>query len=119
MITHTVRVIDREILISNPKIIANCENSDLIELDLDDEWDGRNILIVLGTGYDSLVCEYDGDPVIFPNKLLTESQTVPISIVGYLDASNTTENSRIITAETDKKFEVVNSGSLPSKQVMP
>jgi len=112
VITHTVRVVNREIRISNRKLIANNQNSDFIKLVLDDEWDGKTVLIVLGTGYDSLVCEYEGDPVPFPDTLLESTGSIPISIVGY-SAPDSGENSRIITAKSDKDFEVQESGELP------
>lgn len=114
MNVHTIRVCNRQILFSDRKIVANGQNSDYITLKLDDEWEGRRVLIVLGSGYDSLVCEYKGDPVPFPNALLQTPGNVPVSIVGYFTAEDGTE-SRIVTAQSEKSFEIIESGALPAQ----
>ena len=115
MVTHKVRVVNRNIYISNRYVVAQGISSDQIELELDDEWTGRRVFVVLGSGYDSLVNEYTGEPITFPEILIaTPGAKIPISIVGFLPRSEENpKTSRIVTAKSDKMFETVESGDIP------
>ena len=113
MVEHSIRVVKRKIAISHPNIIANGIKSDSISLKLDEEWADREVYIVLGSGYDALVSKWEGKNIDFPPALMqTPGKKIPISIIGYLGEGD--EQSRIITAESDRMFTIVASGELPS-----
>lgn len=104
---HVVTVRNRCVSVDQPLIVAGGRGSDLVVLDLDDEWQGFSVSVVLGSGESAQVAEWDGDPMSLPEELVSEAGWLPISIVGELDGA------LIVTRRADRVLRVVEGGEVP------
>lgn len=80
---HTLAVRNHRITCDSPVLVQNGMGHDAIALDLDAEWDGLSVRLVLGpcgSAYDVL---YEGEPVVVPAATLAEAGWLPVSVVGY------------------------------------
>lgn len=114
MTTHVLMVRNRRVTTCEPMIVANGIGADVIELDLDGEWDGLTPVVYLGPADSAYRVRYDG-PVTIPADLLTEPGWLPVSVVGY-DSSGEV---RVTTSIADKLVKVVPSGAFDGDDPLP
>ena len=103
---HTICVRHHHITCDSPVLVQHGMGHDAIALDLDAEWDGLSVRLVLGpcgSAYDVL---YEGQPVVIPAATLAEAGWLPVSVVGY-GADGTV---RVTTERCDHLLRVVESG---------
>ena len=82
MTLHTITVRDRRISTDSRLIAAGGVGSDYLALDLDADWEGLTVNVVLGSGADAMAAEWDGEPMEFPAELAQAPGWVPVSVVG-------------------------------------
>lgn len=71
--THTLTVRNHRISCDSPVLVQHGMGHDAIMLDLDAEWDGLSVRLVLGpcgSAYDVI---YEGQPVTVPASTLAEA----------------------------------------------
>lgn len=106
MINHVISVRNRNINVSDYRIIANNINTDTFSLDLDSEWSGLNVVVQFECETPILV-RYVGGMVNFPSSLLVDaSDYISLTVLGYDQEGN----KRLVTAKCDMAFRVVDSG---------
>lgn len=105
MTIHTIKVRNRRISTDNRMFAANGVASDYLSLDLDGDWDGLTVSVILGEGSEQLVAEWEGDPLEFPSEL-AKPGWVPVSIVGMAPDGG----ERMTTFRCDRLLQVAESG---------
>lgn len=105
---------NRQIATCEPTIVANGIMADLIELDLDGEWDGLTPVLYLGPTGSAYRVRYDG-PTAIPAELLQEPGWLPVSVVGYDESGET----RVTTGLADRLLAVVPSGAFDGEDPLP
>lgn len=106
MINHVISIRNRNINVSDYRIIANNINTDTFSLDLDSEWFGLNVVVQFECETPILV-RYAGGMVNFPSSLLADvSDYISLTVLGYDQEGN----KRLVTAKCDMAFRVVDSG---------
>ena len=80
---HTLVVRDHKISCCDATMVQHGMGHDAIALDLDGEWDGLSLRVVLGAGDDAGEKLWDGGPWEVPASLLAEVGWLPVSVVGY------------------------------------
>lgn len=106
MHAHTLTVRNHRISCDSPVLVQRGMGHDAISLDLDAEWDGLAVRLVLGpcgAAYDAL---YEGAPVTVPASSLAEPGWLPVSVVGYGEDGAV----RVTTERCDHLLRVVASG---------
>ena len=77
MKNHKITVRDRSISVDDKRIVANSINIDTITLDLDEEWSGYTVYIVLGSGKNVYRAKWGYLPLTFPKPLMGETGVHP------------------------------------------
>ena len=113
--THTLVVRDHRISCCDPVIVQHEMGHDAIALDLDAEWDGLSLRVVLGSGDGAAERLWDGEPWVVPAALLAETGWLPVSVVGY-DGDGTV---RVTTERCDHLLKVVASGQVDGSEPIP
>lgn len=106
MTNHILKISNRRITCSNPRIVANSVNVDALSIEADEAWDGCNIVLILGNSGNRFATEYNGEPLYVPASLLSKRGYIPVSIVGYKD------DYRITTIKCSNLLNVVPSGDI-------
>lgn len=114
MTTHTLMVRNRQIATCESTVVANGIQADLIELDLDGEWDGLTPVLYLGPTGSAYRVRYDG-PTAIPAELLIEPGWLPVSVVGYDESGEM----RVTTGLADRLLTVVPSGAFDGEDPFP
>ena len=112
---HTLAVRNHRITCDSPVLVQNGMGHDAIALDLDAEWDGLSVRLVLGpcgSAYDVL---YEGEPVVVPAATLAEAGWLPVSVVGYGEDGTV----RVTTERCDHLLRVVESGCVDGSEPIP
>lgn len=104
MVEHVLSVRKRRIKIHPPYAVAGGKSSDSLVLDLDPEWDGLPVRVVLGEGEEAVEADWDGEPMVLPDGTLAEPGWLPVTVVGEADGS------RIVTEAAPHAFRVVEGG---------
>ena len=112
---HTLVVRDHRISCCDPVIVQHEMGHDAIALDLDAEWDGLSLRVVLGSGDGAADRLWDGEPWVVPAALLAETGWLPVSVVGY-DGDGTV---RVTTERCDHLLKVVASGQVDGSEPIP
>ena len=112
---HTLVVRDHRISCCDATMMQHGMGHDAIALDLDAEWDGLSVRVVLGSGDDAAERLWDGEPWVVPAALLAEPGWLPVSIVGY-DGDGTV---RVTTERCDHLLKVVASGQVDGSEPIP
>ena len=112
---HTLVVRDHRISCCDPVIVQHGMGHDAIALDLDAEWDGLSLRVVLGSGDGAAERLWDGEPWVVPAALLAETGWLPVSVVGY-DGDGTV---RVTTERCDHLLKVVASGQVDGSEPIP
>ena len=112
---HTLTVRGHEIRCCDPVVVANGIGHDALQLDLDAEWDGLSLRVVLGSGDGAAERLWDGEPWVVPASLLAEPDWLPVSVVGY-DGDGTV---RVTTERCDHLLKVVASGQVDGSEPIP
>ena len=112
---HTLVVRDHRISCCDPVIVQHGMGHDAISLDLDAEWDGLSLRVVLGSGDEAAERLWDGEPWVVPASLLAEPGWLPVSVVGY-DGDGTV---RVTTERCDHLLKVVASGQVDGSEPIP
>ena len=73
---------NRRVATDNRLIAAGGVGSDYRALDLDADWDGLAVSVILGEGSEAMASEWDGEPMEFPADLAQAPGWVPVSVVG-------------------------------------
>lgn len=111
MKTHKVFVRDRSLSCDSKIIPQGSRGQDEIVLDLDDEWDGLTVYVVIRRGRDKLVLNYteasQTGPVTLPDDILDELGPISVALVG-LGA----DKSKITTFSAPQLFRVVTAGAI-------
>lgn len=105
---------NRQIATCEPMVVANGIMADLIELDLDSDWDGLTAVIYLGPADSPYRVRYDG-PTAIPAELLREPGWLPVSVVGYDESGEM----RVTTGLADRLLTVVPSGAFDGEDPLP
>ena len=103
---HTLVVRDHRISCCDPTMVQHGMGHDAIQLDLDAEWDGLTVTIVVGecdAAYDTV---WDGDPWVLPAASLFDAGWLPVTVVGRDDSGTV----RVVTERCDRLLRVVASG---------
>ena len=103
---HTLTVRNHRVSCDSPVLVQHGMGHDALTLDLDAEWDGLSVRLVLGScegAYDVL---YEGEPVTVPASTLAEAGWLPVSVVGYGGDGAV----RVTTERCDHLLRVVESG---------
>lgn len=103
---HTLVVRDHRISCCDRDMVQHGMGHDAISLDLDAEWDGLTITVVVGecdAAYDAL---WRGEPWVLPAAALFEAGWLPVTVVGRDDTGTV----RVVTERCDRLLRVVASG---------
>ena len=103
---HTLVVRDHRISCCDATMVQHGMGHDAIQLDLDAEWDGLTVTIVVGecdAAYDTV---WDGDPWVLPAASLFDAGWLPVTVVGRDDSGTV----RVVTERCDRLLRVVASG---------
>ena len=122
---HTLVVRDHRISCCDRDMVQHGMGHDAISLDLDAEWDGLTVTVVVGecdAAYDAV---WQGEPWVLPAASLFESGWLPVTVVGRDDSGTV----RVVTERCDHLLRVVASGcvdgsvrwtiALPSTTALP
>ena len=104
MHVHVLRVRDHRIRCADPVMVAGCVGHDAIALDLDAEWEGLSVRVVIGEGEGAVEADWEGEPMVLPDEPLAEPGWLPVTVVGESDGS------RIVTEAAPHAFRVVEGG---------
>ena len=103
---HTLVVRDHKISCCDREMVQHGMGHDAISLDLDAEWDGLTVTIVVGecdAAYDAV---WQGEPWVLPAVSLFEAGWLPVTVVGRDDSGTV----RVVTERCDHLLRVVASG---------
>ena len=103
---HTLVVRDHRISCCDREMVQHGMGHDAISLDLDAEWDGLTITVVVGecdAAYDAV---WQGEPWVLPAVSLFEAGWLPVTVVGRDDTGTV----RVVTERCDHLLRVVASG---------
>lgn len=103
---HTLVVRDHRISCCDREMVQHGMGHDAIQLDLDAEWDGLTVTIVVGgcdAAYDAV---WQGEPWVLPAASLFEAGWLPVTVVGRDDSGTV----RVVTERCDRLLRVVASG---------
>lgn len=103
---HTLVVRDHRISCCDCEMVQHGMGHDAIQLDLDAEWDGLTVTIVVGecdAAYDTI---WEGGPWVLPAVALFEAGWLPVTVVGRDDSGTV----RVVTERCDRLLRVVPSG---------
>ena len=103
---HTLVVRDHRISCCDTEMVQHGMGHDAIQLDLDAEWDGLTVTIVVGecdAAYDAV---WQGEPWVLPAASLFEAGWLPVTVVGRDDSGTV----RVVTERCDRLLRVVASG---------
>lgn len=103
---HTLVVRDHRISCCDREMVQHGMGHDAISLDLDAEWDGLTITVVVGecdAAYDAV---WQGEPWVLPAVSLFEAGWLPVTVVGRDDSGAV----RVVTERCDRLLRVVPSG---------
>lgn len=105
---HVISVRERRVSVDYPTIVQHNVNADLIELDLDGEWDGLSVVLLLGECPHATELAWTGEPITLPSSLAESTGGIDVSVVGYSADGET----RLVTAEARNVLNVIKSGCL-------
>ena len=103
---HTLVVRDHRISCCDTEMVQHGMGHDAIQLDLDAEWDGLTVTVVVGecdAAYDAV---WHGEPWVLPAASLFEAGWLPVTVVGRDDSGTV----RVVTERCDRLLRVVASG---------
>lgn len=103
---HVITVAERRVTVDYPTIIQNNVNTDTIELDLDGEWDGMSVVLVLGPCGGATELAWHGEPLTLPSALAEDTGGIDVSVVGYSADGDT----RLVTVAAPSLLNVIKSG---------
>ena len=103
---HVISVRERRVTVDYPTIIQNNVNTDTIELDLDGEWDGMSVVLVLGPCGGATELAWHGEPLTLPSALAEDTGGIDVSVVGYSADGDT----RLVTVAAPSLLNVIKSG---------
>lgn len=109
MRNHVVVVRDREIWIPDCEVVAGSVG-DTIDLRLDSEWDGLDITVFVGSGEEADACDWDGEPIEFPEDALSSTGWLPVSVVGMAPDGGVRTATKACQPLLGRSFAVVESG---------
>ena len=103
---HIIRVRDRTVSVNLSELVQNNVATDTFTLDLDEDWDGLAVVVLLGPCTDATELQWSGEPVSIPAALMSEVGAIDVSVVGY-DTGGTV---RVVTKRASGLLRVVESG---------
>ena len=103
---HVISVRERRVTVDYPTIIQHNVNTDTIELDLDGEWDGMSVVLVLGPCGGATELAWHGEPLTLPSALAEDTGGIDVSVVGYSADGET----RLVTVAAPSLLNVIKSG---------
>ena len=103
---HVITVRERRVTVDYPTIIQHNVNTDTIELDLDGEWDGMSVVLVLGPCGEATELAWHGEPLTLPSALAEDTGGIDVSVVGYSADGET----RLVTVAAPSLLDVIKSG---------
>ena len=103
---HVISVRERRVTVDYPTIIQHNVNTDTIELDLDGEWDGMSVVLVLGPCGGATELAWHGEPLTLPSALAEDTGGIDVSVVGY----STDGDTRLVTVAAPSLLNVIKSG---------
>lgn len=113
---HALSVKRHRVTCSDSTIIQHSMGHDAITLDLDDEWDGLSVaLVIAGQSGDTYEVAYTGEPAIIPASLTEETGWLPVGVVGYGDDGKV----RVLTAQASRLLRVEPSGPFDGGEPEP
>lgn len=112
---HTLTVRSHRITCGSPVLVQHGMGHDAIALDLDAEWDGLSVRLVLGQCESACDVLYEDAPVVIPAAALAEPGWLPVSVVGYGGDGTV----RVTTERCDHLLRVVESGCVDGSEPIP
>lgn len=109
---HTLSVRSHRIACDSPVLVQHGMGHDAIALDLDAEYDGLAVRLVLGPCGSAYEVLYEDAPVVVPAATLAEAGWLPVSVVGYGDDGTV----RVTTERCDHLLRVVESGCVDGSE---
>ena len=103
---HVITVRERRVTVDYPTIIQTNVTTDTIELDLDGEWDGMSVVLVLGPCGGATELAWHGEPLTLPSALAEDTGGIDVSVVGYSADGET----RLVTVAAPSLLNVIKSG---------
>lgn len=103
---HTLVVRDHRISCCDTEMVQHGMGHDAISLDLDAEWDGLTITVVVGECHAAYDAVWQGEPWVLPAVSLFEAGWLPVTVVGRDDSGTV----RVVTERCDRLLRVVASG---------
>lgn len=107
-VNHTITVSGRRISVDDKTLIQNNVRTDTISLDLDGEWDGINVAIVIGNSSGKVELSWSGSPLVIPAQIAAVIGAIDVSVVGY-SADGLT---RLVTVYAPGAMTVIRSGDI-------
>lgn len=97
---HYMVVKNRVMLSASPICVSNNAGYDMVQPIFDSEWDGLDVVIVMGV----VKFKWTGEPVVVPQSVMSEPGPIPVTFVGYKG------DERLVTARSDDALIAVESG---------
>ena len=114
--SHVLTVRGHSIMCCDPVIVQHSMGHDALSLDLDDEWDGLSVVLVIaGKTGEAYEVAYTGEPAIIPASLTEETGLLPVGVVGYGDDGKV----RVLTAQANRLLRVEPSGPFEGDEPVP
>lgn len=103
MVIHTVSVRNRVLDINPKSAVQYNVNNDLLALDLDDEWQGKEVYIIFGSGGKAIAYRWDGvECVPVPPQVMDVAGYHEVTILGVSKEDDT----RLVTEKSPRAFKV-------------
>lgn len=106
MVTHRITVRGRRLSGVPFSVVQGCRSADALELDLDGEWDGMSVVLVLGPCGGATELAWHGEPLTLPSALAEDTGGIDVSVVGYSADGDT----RLVTVAAPSLLNVIKSG---------
>lgn len=101
---HIIECRNRHLRCMSPYIVVGGVGTDTLQLDLDTEWDGSEVHVVLTWGDTSKTSVYDGEPLAMPTEQMEAPGWLSVSLIGYGDGT------RLVTAKRSDLVRLVPCG---------
>lgn len=115
MHVHKLTVRGHDLSCDDRTFVANSMGHDAVQLELDAEWHGLDIVVAFGDDASATLVAWDGEPIVVPSAHLALPGYLPIGVSGY--GGDGTE--RALTAAADRLLVVIPSGPFEGSDPIP
>lgn len=103
--SHVITVRERRMTVDYPTLIQNNWRTDTVDLDLDGEWDGMQVILNIGDS-NPIQLQWKGTALTIPASVAEEVGSVDVSLNGYSMDGKT----RLVTVDAPGLLNVIKSG---------